>query len=427
LSRSLALGAARQPAVRRWAGAALALTLATTAALLLARLIMAPPAGDLVALAVYLAFSGIATLGGGWLALRAADRALGPSIQTKSFLSAMIGAVVALLNVLIVARLMFLSTAHDLRLLIVLLVFSAAVTVFFNRFVASSTAARLALVAGGINALASGDYRARVCIDGGDEVARLGDDLNHLAGRLRAMEEERHAIERDRRDLTAAVSHDLRTPLASVRAMVEALDDGVVDAPAEVARYHGAIRREIERLNRMIDDLFALARMDAGALKLTRRPVSLAEIAADVAEGMQGQARQNGVTLALDVAGPLPDLPLDGAWIERAVANLLRNALEHTPAGGRIAVAVCVKDGAALLRVTDTGEGIDPAELPRIWDRFYRVERSRRRGPGASDGAGLGLAIVRGIVEAHGGAARVDSAPRQGACFTLSFPITEDH
>jgi signal transduction histidine kinase len=314
---------------------------------------------------------------------------------------------------------MFLNTAHDLRLLVALLVFSGIVTGFFSLWVASTIAGRLSLITEGVGALAAGDYTARVPVRGRDEVARLAQDLNELAVRLHESEAQRAALDRERRELTAAVSHDLRTPLASVRAMVEALDDRIVEDPEEVARYYGTIRREIERLNRLIDDLFELAQMDAGVLRLNCQPVALQEIAAEVVDAMQAQARRNEVMLSLHVRDNPPLLSLDGARIERAVANLVRNALEHTPPGGRIDVAVCMDGGQVALTVSDTGEGIDPAELPRLWNRFYRGERSRQRGPRADNGAGLGLAIVRGIVEAHGGQVSASSVPGQGSVFEM--------
>jgi signal transduction histidine kinase len=411
------------PRTPSWLGAALALALAVGVGLAVAQVLIAPPSGDLRALALYLVLSGAATLGIGWAGLRAADRTLGLTLHARAFLSALIGSVVALLNVFISAQLMFLSTAHDLKLLVALLVFSGVITLFFSLWVASSIAGRIDLVASGVGALAAGDYGARVPVQGGDEVARLAQDVNDLARRLQEAEERRTALERERRELTAAISHDLRTPLASVRAMVEALDDRVVEDADEVARYYATIRREIDRLNHLIDDLFELAQMDAGALRLERRPVALQEIAAEVTDAMQAQARRNGVSLALTVAGAPPLLLLDGARVERAIANLLRNALEHTPPGGRIDVRVRAEDMWVALEVADTGEGIDSADLPRLWDRFYRAEKSRRRsGAAAADGAGLGLAIVRGIVEAHGGRVGVTAAPGQGAVFGLWLP-----
>lgn len=425
MNRSLPAAPPLARLTQPWLGTALGLTLAIGAGLLLAQLLMSPPATDLRNLAVYLTLSGAATMGAGWVVLLLADRVVGLAIQVKAFLSAAIGGGVALLNVFVVAQLMFVSTSHDLKLLVALLIFSAVVTVFFSLRVASVIAARVELVAGGIRELASGDYAGRLDVPGGDEVAQLAADVNRLARRLEEAEQQRRELDRERRELTAAISHDLRTPLASVRAMVEALDDQVVSDRGEIERYYRTMRREIERLNRMIDDLFELAQMDAGALRLEKHPVALQEVAAEVVDAMQAQASRAGVALNLRAEGRLREVPLDGTRIERVVANLVRNALDHTPAGGQVDVTVSSEGGWVAVRVTDTGEGIPEADLARIWNRFFRGEKSRKRGQGGADGAGLGLAIVKSVVEAHGGSVDVRSAPHQGATFAVRFPCED--
>ncbi len=405
-----------------WGVALLALTLAIGSGILLAELTMSPSAGELRTLGAYLTLSAVASTGLGWLALRVADRVVGLTLRARAFLGSAIAGAVALLNVIIVAQLMFVSTSHDLKLLIALVVFSAFVTAFFSLWAAASIAGRIDDVAAGVRLLARGEFGTRLRAAGNDEVAGLMGDVNTLAARLQAVEEQRASLDRERRELTAAVSHDLRTPLASLRAMAEALSDGVVDDPSEVRRYYGTMRREIERLSRMVDDLFELAQMDAGALRLNKQRVSIQEIAAEVVDAMQAPARLAGVQLSLHVDGSPPEINVDGTRVERAVANLVRNALEHTPGGGHISVTVTANNGHVNLSVADTGEGIDPDELPHIWDRFYRAERSRRRSRGDGDGAGLGLAIVHGVAEAHRGSVRAESRAGRGSTFTLTLP-----
>jgi signal transduction histidine kinase len=402
-----------------WLATALAISLAIGSGILLAELLMSPPASELRSLTAYLAISGTATVGAGWLVLRAIDHFLGLSIGVRSSLGGLLAGSVALLNVFVTAQLMFISTSHDLKLLIALMVFSAIVTVFFSLWASHSVTSRLRLVTDGVRSLAGGSYRDRVQVAGRDEISQLATDVNELAGRLLAAEKERATLDKEKRDLTAAVSHDLRTPLASLRAMVEALDDDVVADPAEVRRYYGTMRKEIERLSRMIDDLFELSRIDSGDLRLNKQTVSLEEIATEVVDGMQAQARLGEVTLTVAPSSGSTAANVDGSRMERAVANLVRNAIEHTPPGGRIDVGVDKIDGSVRLTVADSGAGIDAADLPHIWERFYRAEKSRRRLNAGGDGAGLGLAIVQGIVEAHGGRVEAASPADGGAIFTI--------
>ena len=416
--------AAARGALPVLAGVVAAIAFAVGMALLITRVVLAPSAREMRDLAAYLIGSSAVAVAGGWLVLRLAERAFVLSVRARTFLAAALGGAVALFNVLAVAELMFVSTAHDLKLLLVLVAFSGAITLLFTYAAAAAVTARVESVAAGVRALARGAYGARVHVPGRDELARLADDVNALGRELARATEQRAALDRERRELTAAVSHDLRTPLASVRAMVEALDDAVVDDPEEVRRYYAALRRETDRLSRMIDDLFELAWLDAGAPELELRILALDEVAAEVVDAMQAQALLAQVTLTSECDGALPELALDGARIERAVANLVRNALAHTPAGGRVRVAARADGAEVVLRVEDSGSGIDASDLPHVWERFYRAEKSRSRSPGSPDGAGLGLAIVRGIVEAHGGRVEVDSAPGRGSTFSLVFPAT---
>jgi signal transduction histidine kinase len=414
---------ARAPLTRTlqpWLGVVLALTLAICTGVLIAELLMSPPDNELVDLAIYFTLAGVATLAVGWLTIRVADRTFGLSIQAKTFLGGLVVGGIALVNVLIVAQLMFISTDHDLKMLASVAAFSGVVSAVFSLWVARSISGRISRIADAVQTLAAGNLGAYVDVSGHDESARLAADVNMLAARLREAQEQRETLDRERRELTAAISHDLRTPLASLRAMVEALDDGIVDGE-EGRRYYATMRREIERVNRMLDDLLELARLDAGALQLNREAVSVEEIAADVVDSLQPQALLNEVTVELRTNGGA-NASLDGDRIERAIANLVRNAIGHTPSGGRVNVSVEREKGWIDVRVADNGEGIDAEDLPRIWERFYRAEKSRRRDSESDDGAGLGLAIVRGIVEAHGGTVTAASTLGEGSTFTIRLP-----
>jgi signal transduction histidine kinase len=399
------------------------LATAIGAALLVAEVTMAPPRSEMLKLAAYLAVSGSVAGAVGWLVLSSgwASRNLG--LRSKAFAGSLIGGILGLLNVFLIARLMFLSTDHDLWVVAAAIGFSVVLMTAFSLTVASSVAQRLELISCAVRSLAAGGPVPELGLAEADEVARLAADVRRLSEKLDESERERARLDLQRVELTAAISHDLRTPLASVRAMAEALADGVVDDAGERSRYYGLIQREIERLDRMIGDLFDLAQIDAGALRLDKSRLPLQEIVAEVVEGMRPQAERRGIDLAFE--GPeraLPEVEVDGARFERAVSNLVRNAIEHTPAGGEIRATVQREDGWLVLTVRDNGEGFDEAQAEQVWQRFYRADKSRVRN-GSGDGAGLGLSIVRGFVEAHGGRVECESRPGEGAVFTVKLPV----
>ncbi|HXT90627.1 MAG TPA: HAMP domain-containing sensor histidine kinase [Trebonia sp.] len=235
-------------------------------------------------------------------------------------------------------------------------------------------------------------------------------------GRARAREQ---ALEASRRELVAWVSHDLRTPLAGLRAMAEALEDEIVVDPREVSRYHSQIRQETDRLAAMIDDLFQLSKIHAGALRLSPRLVGLEDLIAEVAASTEPVARAKGVRLAGATASGMA-VRIDPAEFGRAVRNLVTNAIRHTPPDGTIELVGTIKGGLACVSVSDACGGIPPADLPRVFDVAFRGESART--PDPSGGAGLGLSIARGIVEAHTGQISVrNTGP--GCQFLITLPL----
>ena len=262
----------------------------------------------------------------------------------------------------------------------------------------------------------------------------LASELERSRRRVEVMTERERALERSRRELVAWVSHDLRTPIAGIRAMVEALDDGVVDEPGEVKRFHLQLVSEADRLARLVDDLFELSRIEADALQLTLEPVPLGELVSDAvasaaivaqAKGVRLDGRLEGGERWPSVAGSAPELT-------RIVHNLLDNAIRHTPPGGAVDVVVRTGPaagppgpaeaarGVAEVSVHDQCGGIPDDELDRVFDLAYRGDTART--PGAAGGAGLGLAIARGLAEAHAGDIAVHNEP--GGCrFTLRLPL----
>src|SRR5215469_8840599 len=255
------------------------------------------------------------------------------------------------------------------------------------------------------------------------ELAGLSEGLNAANERLGRARAREQALEASRRELVAWVSHDLRTPLAGLRAMAEALEDEVLTDPREVSHYHSQIRRETERLSAMIDDLFELSRIHAGTLRLTRRLVGLEDLVAEVVTSTEPVARSKGVRLTGSVVRGMPVL-IDSAEMGRAVRNLVVNAIRHTPPQGMIEVIGEIQSGMACVSVSDECGGIPEGDLPRVFDVAFRGESARTPDPQGSRG-GLGLSIARGIVDAHQGQITVrNTGP--GCQFTITLPLARN-
>jgi signal transduction histidine kinase len=283
-------------------------------------------------------------------------------------------------------------------------------------------AARLERLGEGAEALASGDLSHRVEEGQPDEVGQLARRFNRMADRLAATVAELETALRTKRELVANASHELRTPLASIRGHVESL----LMQPDAIERteYLAVIQRETEHLSRLVDDLFLLSTADSGALRLDLEPVALGDVVEEVAGSIGPIARrERRVTLTTIVAPDLGPALADRHRVVQVLGNLVRNALRHTPEGGLIAVRAERQDGLAAVTVEDTGEGIPPEQLARVFERFYRGDDARDR---ASGGAGLGLAIVRELVEAMGGEVSAESVHGQGSRFTFRLPLAVD-
>jgi signal transduction histidine kinase len=298
-------------------------------------------------------------------------------VHIAVLLAVTVAAVVA--GVVTVAQAMFLS-AHDLQVVLITVAASAAVSLAVG-------------VAVGRRLATSAVWAAQ------------------------ARERERR-LESGRRELVAWVSHDLRTPLAGMRAMVEALEDRVVDDPQTVAEYHQRIRVETDRMARLVDDLFELSRINAGALRLAISSVPLADIVSDAIASTAPLAASRGVRILADEAG-WPVVRGSEPELARVVANLLVNSVRYTPPDGTVRVDAGLDHGEAWLAVSDSCGGIPADDLARVFEVAFRGERARTP---AAAGGGLGLAIVRGLVEAHGG--RVDAHNTATGCrFVVRIPV----
>ncbi|MGQ0845903.1 MAG: sensor histidine kinase [Sporichthyaceae bacterium] len=250
----------------------------------------------------------------------------------------------------------------------------------------------------------------------GAELAELSEELESARVRLAESRAREAALESSRRELVAWVSHDLRTPLAGIRAMAEALEDGVAE---DEARYRKQIRMEVDRLAGMVDDLFELSVINAGALRLSLERICLADVVSDTIAGAYALARERGVDLR-GSAGESVAVRADGRELSRLMNNLVINAIRHTPSDGAVEVHLTTAAGRATIAVTDGCGGIPEEDLPRVFDVAWRGTNART--PGPDGGAGLGLAIVRGIVEAHAG--HITVANVGGGCrFEVSLPV----
>ena len=257
--------------------------------------------------------------------------------------------------------------------------------------------------------LGSGDLSQRAEATGPTEIRELAHSFNAMA---QGLEE----AERQRRNLTADVAHELRTPLSNIQGYLEAIRDGLVEPNAETI---GTIHGQAIHLSRLVEDLRILAQVEAGALQLHTATVDLPELLRDCVEAVRPRSETEGITLVLEAEDSLQGLELDSTRISQVVGNLLDNAIHHTPEGGKVTVSARPVSGAVEVSVSDTGPGIPQEELPRIFDRFYRTDPSRDRSTG---GAGLGLTIARRLVEAHGGAIEAQSVVGEGSRFIVRLP-----
>lgn len=387
--------------------------------------VMRPPLEDLVQLAGLLALTSLGSAVIGYLSYRLGWWRRLRSLHFSLTLGYTLAAVLTLINVWVTARLMFIEP-HDLALGSVLLVFAGIISVSFGYFLSSAVTRALRQVAEGAEHLSGGDFSARVPEEGRDEISLLARSFNEMAEQLEQAQRAERALEAARRNLVAWASHDLRTPLASLRAMLEALSDGVVTDPETVSRYLKQSRIELGRMETLIDDLFELARLDAGHAELYCEMNSLSDLVSDTLEGFNPRARAKGVRLTGAVSPQVDPVWMAPDKISRVLHNLLDNAIRHTPVGGQVELDVTAENGAekgnVVVTVKDTGDGIHPSDHPYVFDRFFRGERSRSRKGYHRGGAGLGLAIAKGLVEAHGGRIWAESEPGGGTVMRFTLP-----
>ncbi len=335
-------------------------------------------------------------------ALRAA-----PTLWLQLAGLALLSVCVPLVAVLFSGWVMF-HMGADLKILVVAAA-SASAAVVASLVLARSIATSIRRVSASSQKLAAGDLTVRAPVGGAAEIARLAGSFNAMAASIEQLFDAR-------RELVAWASHDLRTPIASLQAMIEALEDGL----ATPEDYLPALREQVRALSLLVDDLFELARIDAGVLTLELRQVHVSSFVDSALRLLEPEASARRIELTADVEDQA-SVTVAPEKIERVLFNLITNALRHTPSDGSVAVHARRLDDEVLVQVTDTGEGIAPEATERMFERFWRADRAR-----SGAGTGLGLAIARGIVEAHGGRIWAENRVQGGAQISFTLPADDN-
>ena len=325
------------------------------------------------------------------------------------------------LNVWVIARLTFIQS-HYLTLTSVLLVFAGLSALTIGFFASKTMTDRLSKLHDATQALARRDFTVRLKISGNDEIAQLADTFNGMAQNLQEVEEQKRQLEQTRRDLTAWVSHDLRTPLTSIRVMIEAMLDGVVEDDATVRRYLDSSRAEVEHLSHLIDDLFELAQLDVGHLKLNLQQASIRDLISDTLGSMAPKADQHGITLNGEVSDDVDMIQMAPDKIQRVLTNLVDNAIKYAHRGVSVTLRAWRVGDDVRIDIHNSGSYIPQDVLPRLFESFYRGEGSRMRDDDGARGTGLGLAIARGFIEAHDGRIWATSVESEGTTFSFTLP-----
>jgi signal transduction histidine kinase len=289
---------------------------------------------------------------------------------------------------------------------------AAATALLVARWLARGMTQPLREMAKAASSMEAGDYGQRVQTRSRDEVGQLAVAFNRMSGEL-------EDLERLRRDLVANVSHELRTPISSLRALLENLLDGVERPDPETLQ---VMLAQTERLGRLVDQLLELSRLESGDVPMVRERVALPPLVARVLSEIDVMRGRRDVELAEDLPQDLPPVYADAERVHQVLFNLLDNAVRFTPPGGRVTVRASTRNGSVDVAVADTGPGIASEHLPRVFERFYRVDPGRSRDEG---GTGIGLAIARSVVEAHGGRIWAESQPGKGSVFTFELPVDD--
>lgn len=363
-----------------------------------------------------LAISGLTSIALAVAARWMTNRPRMDSVRMQLGIPIVLTALVIAVNVILLARLLFFSR-QDVQLLLAFVAFGIAIALALSSPIAGRITRAVARIEGGAGRIAAGDYGFRIAEEGpgaAQDLTHLTHLINQMAIGLEEACARRQAAEAHRRRVVTAVSHDLRTPVTSIQAMVEAISDGLVTDPDTMDRYHQTLRAEVWHLTALMEELFELTRLESGAYVLQREPAHITDLIADAVEAARVRAEQARIELNCQVEGVVPALSMDARQIARVLDCLLQNAVRFTWPGGMILIRAGLLPSAGgtpdvLVQVIDTGAGIAAADLPHIFEPTYRGEASRKRQYTSADvasadpEAGLGLAIAARIVEAHAG------------------------
>ncbi len=376
------------------------------------------PAHEALEIGAIASGAALAAVLAGMALLRALRRR---SVGIQVTIVALVSVVAAAGGSLLAARAMFLA-ARDLDALVVILLASSTAGVLVAVGLGRRVSVASRSLRDAARRIGAGDLKTSVAEPATEEFSALARELEVMSRRLDAALERERALDASRRELTAWVSHDLRTPLAGIRAMAEALEDGVVADPETVARYHRTLRVDAERLAHLVDELFELTVIASGALRLQIERVSLGDLVSDALASAAAAARARGVRVEGQMAGTAPQVELSGPEVTRVLRNLLENAIRHTPSDGSVWVEAGLDGDMAYVAVTDECGGIPEADLGRVFEPAFRGQDART--PSTNGGAGLGLAIAQGIVDAHHGEISVCNG-RAGCRFTVRLPVSQ--
>lgn len=341
------------------------------------------------------------------------------------FVGVMIG--VVMLYLWIVSRVLYANSLY-FSFMLMSMFFAGVSALSFGYFVARAMTQRLFALVDAAGKVAQGDFSTRLDVHGNDEIAKLIESFNAMARDLEQVEQQKRELEQTRRDLVAWVSHDLRTPLTSMRVMLEALADGVITDQETQQRYIQTTLSEIQHLGKMINDLFEMAKLDVGHIDLDIHPTPINDLISDTVGGLMAKAHKKQITLRGEVAEDVDLVDIAPDKIQRVLKNLIDNAIKYTPEGEQVTIsAALASDNPAMIAVSvhNTGVHIPADVLPNLFDSFYRGEKSRAT-TDDERGTGLGLAIARGFVHAHGGDIWATSTPQAGTTFSFTIPRHED-